>query len=152
MSQNNKVALITGAGVGIGRAAAKALLQGGYQVVLTGRNLDKLQKAMNDIGGTADNCLAVACDVGKPDQVKTLFAAIKEKFGRIEVINDFHIEVLSERGSRYILPIDKFLGYGFKIKPHEEQVNQSVINELDPYGEEDWNDTNRMEELYNRKI
>ena len=86
MSQNNKVALITGAGVGIGRAAAKALLQGGYQVVLTGRNLDKLQKAMSDIGGTSDNCLAVACDVGKPDQVKKLFAAIKEKFGRIDIL------------------------------------------------------------------
>ena len=86
MSQNNKVALITGAGVGIGRAATKALLHGGYQVVLTGRNLDKLQKAIIDIGGTTDNCLAVACDVGKPDQVKKLFSAIKEKFGRIDVL------------------------------------------------------------------
>jgi len=86
MSQNNKVALVTGAGVGIGRAAAKALLQGGYQVVLTGRNLEKLQKAITDIGGTADKCLAVACDVGKPDQVKKLCAAIKEKFGRIDVL------------------------------------------------------------------
>ena len=59
MGQNNKVALITGAGVGIGRAAAKALLHGGYQVVLTGRNLDKLQTAITDIGGTADNCLSL---------------------------------------------------------------------------------------------
>ena len=66
MSQkNNKVALVTGAGVGIGRAAAKALLQGGYQVVLTGRNLDKLQKAIETIGGNQDNCFAFACDVGQ---------------------------------------------------------------------------------------
>ena len=79
---NNKVALVTGAGAGIGRAAAKALLQGGYQVVLTGRNLEKLQKAIADIGGNDENCLAVSCDVGNPDQVKKLFAAIKEKFGR----------------------------------------------------------------------
>jgi NAD(P)-dependent dehydrogenase (short-subunit alcohol dehydrogenase family) len=83
---NNKVALITGAGVGIGRAAAKALLKGGFQVVLTGRNLEKLQKAITDIGGTSENCLAVACDVGKPEQVKKLFAALKERFGRIDVL------------------------------------------------------------------
>ena len=87
MSQkNNKVALVTGAGVGIGRAAAKALLQGGYQVVLTGRNLDKLQKAIETIGGNQDNCFAFACDVGKPEQVKKLFAALKERFGRIDVL------------------------------------------------------------------
>jgi NAD(P)-dependent dehydrogenase (short-subunit alcohol dehydrogenase family) len=83
---NNKVALVTGAGAGIGRAAAKALLQGGYQVVLTGRNLEKLQKAISDIGGSENNCLAVACDVGNPDQVKNLFAVTKEKFGRIDVL------------------------------------------------------------------
>ena len=83
---NNKVALVTGAGAGIGRAAAKALLQGGYQVVLTGRNLEKLQKAISDIGGNEDNCLAVACDVGNPEQVKKLFAATKAKFGRIDVL------------------------------------------------------------------
>jgi NAD(P)-dependent dehydrogenase (short-subunit alcohol dehydrogenase family) len=86
MPQNNKVALVTGAGVGIGRAAAKALLKGGYQVVLTGRNLEKLEKAITTIGGTSENCLAVACDVGQPDQVKKLFAALKERFGRIDVL------------------------------------------------------------------
>jgi NAD(P)-dependent dehydrogenase (short-subunit alcohol dehydrogenase family) len=83
---NNKVALVTGAGVGIGRAAAKALLKAGYRVVLTGRNLERLQKAIADIGGTNDTCLAVACDVGQPEQVKKLFAALKERFGRIDVL------------------------------------------------------------------
>jgi NAD(P)-dependent dehydrogenase (short-subunit alcohol dehydrogenase family) len=83
---NNKVALVTGAGVGIGRAAAKALLNGGFKVVLTGRNLDKLQKAIADIGGNNENCLAVTCDVGNPEQVKKLFAEIKAKFGRIDVL------------------------------------------------------------------
>ena len=83
---NNKVALVTGAGVGIGRAAVKALLKAGYRVVLTGRNLERLQKAITDIGGTNDNCLAVACDVGQPEQVKKLFAALKERFGRIDVL------------------------------------------------------------------
>ncbi|MBT8522167.1 SDR family oxidoreductase [Polynucleobacter paneuropaeus] len=83
---HNKVALVTGAGAGIGKAAAKALLQGGYQVALTGRNLDKLQKAIIDIGGSEDSCLAVACDVGKPEQVKHLFVALRERFGRIDVL------------------------------------------------------------------
>ena len=72
--------------MGIGRAAAKALLKGGFQVVLTGRNLEKLEKAITDIGGTNENCLAVTCDVGKPEQVKKLFAALKERFGRIDVL------------------------------------------------------------------
>jgi len=81
-----KVALITGAGAGIGRAAAKALLKGGYQVVLTGRKLEKLEQAIQTIGGNADNCLAVACDVGHPIQVKALFAKIQERFGRIDVL------------------------------------------------------------------
>ncbi|QWD92897.1 SDR family oxidoreductase [Polynucleobacter asymbioticus] len=87
MSQtHNKVALVTGAGAGIGKAAAKALLQGGYRVVLAGRNLAKLEKAMIDIGGSAENCLAVTCDVGKPEQVKNLFKAVKEGFGRIDLL------------------------------------------------------------------
>ena len=87
MSQtHNKVALVTGAGAGIGKAAAKALLQGGYRVVLAGRNLAKLEKAMIDIGGSAENCLAVTCDVGKPEQVKNLFKAVKEHFGRIDLL------------------------------------------------------------------
>jgi NAD(P)-dependent dehydrogenase (short-subunit alcohol dehydrogenase family) len=81
-----RVALVTGAGTGIGRAAAKALLNGGFQVVLTGRHIDKLKTAITTIGGTDANCLAVACDVGKPDEVKKLFAALAAKFGRIDLL------------------------------------------------------------------
>ena len=85
-SNLNKVALVTGAGTGIGKAAAKALLNGGFQVVLTGRNLEKLNKAVQDIGGNSQNCLALACDVGRPEQVKQLFSEIKKHFGRIDVL------------------------------------------------------------------
>jgi len=81
-----RVALITGAGTGIGKATAKALLGAGYQVVLSGRNTDKLEKAIQEIGGTSDNCLAVACDVGKPESVKAMFAKLKAKFHRIDVL------------------------------------------------------------------
>jgi len=84
--QQKKVALVTGAGVGIGKATARALLNAGYQVVLTGRNLDKLQAAAADIGGNATNTLAVACDVGDPVAVQTLFDAIQTKFGRLDVL------------------------------------------------------------------
>ena len=83
---DTKVALVTGAGTGIGKAAAKALLKGGYNVVLTGRNLDRLKLAISDIGGTDNNCLAVACDVGKPEEVKKLFSALTAKFARIDVL------------------------------------------------------------------
>jgi NAD(P)-dependent dehydrogenase (short-subunit alcohol dehydrogenase family) len=85
-ASNNKVALVTGAGTGIGKAAAKALLKGGYQVVLTGRNLERLDKAIVEMGGNHENCLAVACDVGKPEEVKKLFATLRAKFHRIDVL------------------------------------------------------------------
>jgi len=85
-TNSRRVALVTGAGTGIGKAAAKALLSDGFSVVLTGRKLEKLQNAIQEIGGNDQNCLAVACDVGKPEEVKALFAALKNKFGRIDVL------------------------------------------------------------------
>ena len=85
-SSLTKVALVTGAGTGIGKAAAKALLDGGFNIVLTGRHLDKLHLAVQAIGGSDQNCLAVACDVGKPEEVKYLFLQIKQHFGRIDVL------------------------------------------------------------------
>ena len=85
-TSTKRVALITGAGTGIGKATAKALLGAGYQVVLSGRNADKLEKAIQEIGGTSDNCLAVTCDVGKPDSVKAMFAKLRAKFHRIDVL------------------------------------------------------------------
>jgi NAD(P)-dependent dehydrogenase (short-subunit alcohol dehydrogenase family) len=85
-TSTKRVALITGAGTGIGKATAKALLGAGYQVVLSGRNVEKLEKAIQEIGGTADNCLAVTCDVGKPESVKDMFAQLKAKFQRIDVL------------------------------------------------------------------
>jgi NAD(P)-dependent dehydrogenase (short-subunit alcohol dehydrogenase family) len=81
-----KVALVTGAGTGIGKAAAKALLHGGFRVVLTGRNLEKLRLAIQAIGGREEDSLAVACDVGKPEEVKRLFTEVKRHFGRIDVL------------------------------------------------------------------
>ncbi|MCA0433317.1 MAG: SDR family oxidoreductase [Proteobacteria bacterium] len=78
-----KVALVTGAGSGIGRATAIALGEAGYAVVLTGRRLDKLEETKAQIKGKA---LAVAADIADPASVKALFAKIVETFGRLDVV------------------------------------------------------------------
>ena len=78
-----KVALVTGAGSGIGKACAIALAKAGYAVVLAGRRADALEAVAKEIGKDA---LAVATDVGDPKSVANLFAKTKEKFGRLDVI------------------------------------------------------------------
>jgi NAD(P)-dependent dehydrogenase (short-subunit alcohol dehydrogenase family) len=84
--KQDRIALITGAGTGIGKAAAKALLSGGYQVILTGRHQAKLDLAMQTIGGTKENCLALRCDISQPNEVKVLFTAIQTRFSRLDVL------------------------------------------------------------------
>jgi NAD(P)-dependent dehydrogenase (short-subunit alcohol dehydrogenase family) len=83
---NNKVALVTGAGSGVGRAAAIALFKAGYSIVVVGRREAELQKTLDTAGANSSNGLAVSTDVGKPDEVKALFAKVKEKFGRLDVL------------------------------------------------------------------
>ena len=85
MTNKLKVALVTGAGTGIGKAAAYALLKEGYQVVFTGRRKDLLDAAVNEANAT-DRALAVAADIGKPADVDHLFNEIKSKFGRLDVL------------------------------------------------------------------
>jgi NAD(P)-dependent dehydrogenase (short-subunit alcohol dehydrogenase family) len=81
----NKVALVTGAGTGIGRASALALLRAGYSVVLTGRRPEPLQQAVAD-SGAGTRALAVPCDITDPVQVEALFAQVKATFGRLDVL------------------------------------------------------------------
>ena len=78
-----KVAMVTGAGSGIGKAVALAFGRDGYHVVLAGRRADLLEKVANEIG---PNALAVPTDVADPHSVKALFAACKAKFGRLDVL------------------------------------------------------------------
>jgi len=80
----NKVALVTGAGTGIGREIALAFLREGYSVVLAGRRIEPLESVAKESG--SDRALAVSTDVGHPDSVNALFAKIKEKFGRLDVL------------------------------------------------------------------
>ena len=78
-----KVALVTGAGSGIGKACAIALSQAGYAVVLAGRRADALEAVAKEIG---TNALAVATDVTDPKSVANLFSKTREKFGRLDVL------------------------------------------------------------------
>ncbi len=86
MPGHNKVAIITGAGSGVGRAVAIAFLKDGYRTVLAGRRLDALEETIALSGAAADQALAVSTDVTKPDSVRALFAATKDKFGRLDVL------------------------------------------------------------------
>ena len=86
MGSHNKVAVITGAGSGIGKAVALTLLKDGYRVALAGRRADALQQAIADAGAAGAQGLAVPTDVSNPDSVQALFAAVKEKFGRVDVL------------------------------------------------------------------
>ena len=78
-----KIAMVTGAGSGIGKAVALAFGREGYGVVLAGRRADLLGEVAAAIG---PNALAVPTDVADPDAVKALFAAAKQRFGRLDVL------------------------------------------------------------------
>lgn len=85
MTEKIKVALVTGAGSGIGKAAALALLGGGWHVVLAGRRLQPLQDVAA-LSGVPERALAVAADVAQEASVVALFDAAVEKFGRVDVL------------------------------------------------------------------
>jgi NAD(P)-dependent dehydrogenase (short-subunit alcohol dehydrogenase family) len=78
-----KIALVTGAGSGVGRAAALALSRDGYAVVLAGRRREMLEAVAKESGGKT---LAVPTDVTEPDSIRALFAKTKEAFGRLDVL------------------------------------------------------------------
>jgi NAD(P)-dependent dehydrogenase (short-subunit alcohol dehydrogenase family) len=83
---HGRVAVVTGAGTGIGRAASLALLADGYRVVLAGRRPEKLEEVAKDAGAAAARALAVPTDVTDPEAVKSLFARTRETFGRLDVL------------------------------------------------------------------
>jgi NAD(P)-dependent dehydrogenase (short-subunit alcohol dehydrogenase family) len=85
MAKGDKVAIVTGAGSGIGKATAHALLKEGYSVVFAGRGKEALDAAIKE-GRGGKRALAVATDVTDPDSVKALFAATKKAFGRLDLL------------------------------------------------------------------
>lgn len=86
MSESHKVALVTGAGTGIGRAVCIALLSAGYSVVLAGRRLQPLQETVALAAADAARSLCVPTDVGKPDEVRELFSQAETAFGRLDLL------------------------------------------------------------------
>jgi NAD(P)-dependent dehydrogenase (short-subunit alcohol dehydrogenase family) len=86
MSPHTKVALVTGAGTGIGKAVALAFLQEGYRVTLTGRRQELLEQAVTEAGTTAGEALIVPTDVRDPASVRALFTKTREAFGRLDVL------------------------------------------------------------------
>jgi NAD(P)-dependent dehydrogenase (short-subunit alcohol dehydrogenase family) len=86
MSTTTRVAVVTGAGTGVGRAAALALLGGGWSVVLTGRRKDALEETIALAGEAAPRAMAVPADVADPASVDALFAAVKARCGRLDLL------------------------------------------------------------------
>jgi NAD(P)-dependent dehydrogenase (short-subunit alcohol dehydrogenase family) len=86
MATTHKTAVVTGAGTGVGKAVALALLKNGYSVALAGRRREMLEETVKEAGPNGKNTLVVPTDVGKPDQVAALFAQVKQTFGRLDTL------------------------------------------------------------------
>jgi len=81
---SSKIALVTGAGSGVGRASALALMQAGFTVVVTGRRADKLEETAK--AGPAGKCLVAPSDLSDPASIDALFARVRETFGRLDLL------------------------------------------------------------------
>jgi NAD(P)-dependent dehydrogenase (short-subunit alcohol dehydrogenase family) len=81
----DKVALVTGAGTGIGKSAALALLKDGYRVALVGRRKDMLEKTAAE-SGAKDRALVLPADITQPENVRAVFAKLKDTWGRLDVL------------------------------------------------------------------
>jgi NAD(P)-dependent dehydrogenase (short-subunit alcohol dehydrogenase family) len=86
MGEANRVAIVTGAGSGVGKYSALALLEDGYAVVLAGRRAEALESTVAEAGSLGANALMVPTDVGKPEAVSALFHKTKERFGRLDLL------------------------------------------------------------------
>jgi NAD(P)-dependent dehydrogenase (short-subunit alcohol dehydrogenase family) len=96
MATTDKVALITGASSGIGRATAITFLKAGWAVVLVGRRAAELEATAETSGAPAERILVAPCDVSDPDAVDALYAAVEDRFGRVDaVFNNAGIGLLS---------------------------------------------------------
>jgi NAD(P)-dependent dehydrogenase (short-subunit alcohol dehydrogenase family) len=86
MASQGKIAVVTGAGTGVGKAVSLALMKEGYSVVLAGRRKEPLEKTAREGEALGAKSLPVPTNVGDPSSVKALFAAAKETFGRLDLL------------------------------------------------------------------
>lgn len=86
MQRHDRVAIVTGAGSGIGRAVALALLADGWRVAFAGRRQEPLEAAIAEAGVDATRAIAQSTDVGVPDSVRALFDRTEAAFGRLDLL------------------------------------------------------------------
>ncbi len=86
MASEGKIAIITGAGSGIGKATALAFLNGGYKVALAGRRREALENTIKEAGNKSSHAIAVPTDISDPVAVKNLFKETHDAFSRIDVV------------------------------------------------------------------
>ena len=86
MSEYAKTAIVTGAGSGIGRAVALALVEAGYRVAVAGRRADALDATVRAAGSRGADLLPVVTDIADPDSVTKLFDTVAARFGRLDVL------------------------------------------------------------------
>ena len=114
MSASPKIALVTGAGTGVGRAVAIALAKAGYNLVLAGRRKEPLDAVAAEINAIGAQALSVPTDVSKRESILALFATVKSSFGRLDLLvqqcrhrcsesipmEDFDLRAVGERRER----------------------------------------------------
>ena len=86
MGSSSKIAIVTGAGSGIGKCVAIALAQNGYSMVLAGRRLERLESTALEVRQTNAQVLVVPTNVTDPASVAELFAKTKDTFGRLDLL------------------------------------------------------------------
>jgi NAD(P)-dependent dehydrogenase (short-subunit alcohol dehydrogenase family) len=86
MTSHDRIAIVTGAGTGVGRAAALALMKAGYVVALAGRRADKLEEVAAEGAAAQGRSLAVETDIANPASIKALFAKVMEAHGRLDLL------------------------------------------------------------------
>ncbi len=86
MTAAAKIALVTGAGTGVGRAVSLALAKAGYSIILAGRRKEPLDAVAGEVNGVGSQALAVPTDVSERDSILALFATVKSSFGRLDVL------------------------------------------------------------------
>jgi len=105
MSTSHKVALVTGAGRGIGKACAIALLRAGWHTVFVGRRIEALEAAIAEAGAAQAQALALSCDVTNADAVDSCFKRVKAQFGRLDLLFN-NAGILGPSGTIDTIPLE----------------------------------------------
>jgi NAD(P)-dependent dehydrogenase (short-subunit alcohol dehydrogenase family) len=140
MASNEKVALVTGGGSGIGKASALALAEEGFAVVVAGRRPEPLQTVVNEIESKQGRALGVPTDVGNPEAVRDLFAKTRQTYGRLDVL--FNNAGFGAAGPIEELPYERWKGVidsilngsflctqeAFKIMKDQNPMGGRIIN------------------------